>query len=58
MSVIAFLVHSIIFIVMIVFAIGEPTLLSNQDYVNILYIILGTLILHGGFMAGKTSRSS
>ncbi len=57
MSIIAFLVHSVIFVVMIILAVMNTSLLSNDNYVNMLYIILGTLVLHGGYAVGKSSKS-
>ncbi len=58
MSIIAFLIHSVIFILMIILAVANPFLLQNSNYINMLYIILGTLILHGGYAVGKSSTSS
>ncbi len=58
MSIIAFLIHSVIFIVMIILAVMNTSLLSNSNYVNMLYIVLGTLVLHGGYAVGKTSKTS
>jgi hypothetical protein len=58
MSIIAFLIHSVIFIIMIILAVMNTSLLSNSNYVNMLYIVLGTLVLHGGYAVGKTSKTS
>ncbi len=54
MSIIAFLVHAIIFILMIVLASANPALLQNSNYVDMLYIVLGTLVAHGGYAVGKS----
>ncbi|AFV51257.1 hypothetical protein D878_gp30 [Sulfolobales Mexican rudivirus 1] len=54
-SVIAFLVHAVIFVVMLIGALANPSLFDNQNYLNILYLVLGTLVAHGGYQAGKVS---
>ncbi len=54
-SIIAFLVHAVIFIVMLIIALANPALFDNQNYLNILYLVLGTLIAHGGYQAGRVN---
>jgi hypothetical protein len=55
MDVIAFLVHSVIFVLLVTYAVANPSLFQNQNYVQMLYILLSTLILHGGYTVGKNS---
>ncbi len=54
-SIIAFLIHAVIFVVMLIIALANPSLFNNQNYLDMLYIVLSTLILHGGYVAGKAS---
>jgi len=56
-SIIAFTIHSILFVLMLVFISVNPSFLNNSTYVNILYILLSTLLIHGGYQLGK-ERSS
>jgi hypothetical protein len=55
MDIIAFLVHAVIFILLITYAVANPSLFQNQNYIDILYILLSTLILHGGYAIGRKS---
>ncbi len=55
-SVVAFVIHSLIFILMVTFYVMDSTLLYNQNYVDMMYIVLGTLAIHGGILAGKVSQ--
>jgi len=56
LCIIAFLVHSILFAVALFFAFVNPSLLNNQNYMEILYVLLSTLLIHGGYHLGKNSR--
>jgi len=56
LDIIAFLVHSILFAVALFFVFVNPSLLDNQNYMNILYILLSTLLIHGGYHLGRNSR--
>jgi uncharacterized membrane protein YccC len=52
-SIITFTIHSIIFVLLMLGIFLNNNLLYSNTYVNIVYIILGTLIVHGGFLASK-----
>jgi uncharacterized membrane protein len=54
--IIAFLVHSVLFAVALFFIFVNPSLLDNQNYMNIVYILLSTLLIHGGYHLGKNSK--
>jgi uncharacterized membrane protein YccC len=54
-SIITFTIHSIIFVLLMLGIFLNNNLLYSNTYVNIVYIILGTLIVHGGFLASKKS---
>jgi len=56
LCIIAFLVHSILFAVALFFAFVNPSLLNNQNYMNILYVLLSTLLIHGGYHLGRNGR--
>jgi hypothetical protein len=55
-SLVVFLVHAVIFVVMVILAVANPSLLQNEDYINMLYIVLGTLVTHGGYTLGKSEK--
>ncbi len=57
-SLVVFLVHAVIFVVMVILAVANPSLFQNENYINMLYIILGTLVVHGGYSLGKSSSPS
>ena len=54
-NIIAFLIHSILFAVFLFLAVVNPELFKCQNYMNILYILLSTLLIHGGYQLGKKS---
>jgi len=56
LCIIAFLVHSVLFAIALFFAFVNPSLLNNQNYMEILFILLSTLLVHGGYHMGKNSR--
>jgi len=56
LCIIAFLVHSVLFAVALFFAFVNPSLLNNQNYMEILYILLSSLLIHGGYHLGRNSR--
>lgn len=55
LSIIAFLVHSVLFAVFLFLAVVNPELLKCPNYMNIIYILLSTLLIHGGYNLGKKS---
>ncbi len=55
LTIIAFLVHSVLFAVFLFLAVVNPELFKCQNYMNILYILLSTLLIHGGYNLGKKS---
>ncbi len=55
-SIVAFVIHSLIFVLMITFYVMDSSLAYNQNYVDMMYIVLGTLATHGGLVAGKASQ--
>ena len=52
-DIIAFMIHAILFIIMVFFAFVNTSLLENQTYTDMLYILLSTLLIHGGYSLGK-----
>jgi len=54
-NIIAFLIHSVLFAVFLFLAVINPELFKCQNYMNILYILLSTLLIHGGYQLGKKS---
>ncbi len=40
---------------MLTYAVINQSLLQNQEYTEMMSIILGTLVLHGGFVVGKAT---
>jgi len=55
LNIIAFLVHSVLFAVFLFLAVVNPELFKCQNFMNILYILLSTLLIHGGYNLGKKS---
>ena len=55
-TIIAFTIHSILFALMLLFVLINPSLLDNSTYVNIMYILLSTLLVHGGYHLGRNNK--
>jgi hypothetical protein len=55
LTIIAFLIHSVLFAVFLFLAVINPELFKCQNYMNILYILLSTLLIHSGYNLGKKS---
>ena len=56
-TIIAFTIHSVLFALMLLFVFANPSLLNNSTYVNIMYILLSTLLIHGGYHLGRNNKS-
>ena len=54
MQIIAFLVHAVLFAYALLLAVAYPNLLDNQTYTYILYTLLASLLLHGGYTVGSS----
>jgi len=52
---IVFIVHATIFALALLFVFINPQLLNNQNYVDILFTLLSTLLIHGGYHIGRNS---
>ncbi len=52
----AFLVHSVLFAIALFFVFVNPSLLKCENYMYILYVLLSTLLVHGGYHMGRNSR--
>ena len=48
-----FVIHSLLFLAVLLVMVEDQYLLSNEQFVNILYILLSTLLVHGGYIAGN-----
>ena len=55
LSIIAFLVHAVLFAVALLFAFADPALLHCNTYVDILFVLLSSLLIHSGYQAGKSN---
>lgn len=56
LNIIAFTIHSVLFALMLLFILVNPSFLNNSTYVNIMYILLSTLLLHGGYHLGRNNN--
>jgi hypothetical protein len=54
-NIIVFIAHTIIFALALLFVFINPQLLNNQNYVDILFTLLSTLLIHGGYHIGRSS---
>jgi len=54
-NIIVFIVHATIFALALLFVFINPQLLNNQNYVDILFTLLSTLLIHGGYHIGRNS---
>jgi len=57
LTIIAFLIHSVLFAIFLFLAVINPQLFKCQNYMNILYILLSTLLIHGGYHLGNQRNS-
>jgi len=56
-NIIVFITHATIFALALLFVFINPQLLNNQNYVDILFTLLSTLLIHGGYHIGRNSTN-